>query len=157
MKFVHKTKMVKQKPKNFIPFSVWRARNHGYHCSLNSIIWCNLPWHFSQFLSLTSSKSANAFFQKQFTEDTSTSYWKFFVRTPEFDLSPRGSNLRFSLTSARFFFWGFGFMNLEKPPIKSAQTHMGRYESNKIKFCTKLSDLCSSWNFKMDLWSSWIS
>jgi len=97
LRFVHKTKMVKQKPKNFRSFFVWRAWNHSYRCSLNSIIWCNLPWHFSQFLSLTLSKSANSFIVKSELIGHPLPHRKFFVRTPEFGLSPRGSNLRFSL------------------------------------------------------------
>ena len=87
---------------------------------------------------------------ESFENQTPLPHRKFFVRTPEFDLSPRGSNLRFSLTSARFF-RGFGFNGFDRTPQKSGQAHMGRYESNKFTICTKLSDLCSSPNFKIDL------
>src|ERR1043165_500181 len=60
---------------------------------------------------------------------------KFFVRTPEFGLSPRGSNLRFSLTSARFFFADLAlktFKNLPKNPGKPIWGGTNRINSHFV-------------------------
>ena len=150
LKFAHKTKIGQEKLKNFVSFSVSSATNHGYRRRLRSTNNWSREHIFTQnvrkFHDWRSNDSAGIISTR-----TTPPPPEIFCPDPCFCLRPRGSNLRFSLTSARFF-RRFGFKNFKEPPQKSGQAHMGRYESNKFTFCTKLSDLCSSPNFKIDFW-----
>ena len=133
-KFAHKTKIGQEKPKIFVSFSVSSATNHGYPRRLRSTNnWSRehiFTRNLRKFHDWWSNCSAGIISTR-----TTPPPPEIFCLDPCFCLRPRGSNLRFSLTSPRFFFADLAlktFKNLPKNPGKPIWGGSNRISSHFV-------------------------